>query len=261
MEGDREATGKAKDAASRALALDDELPEAHLAQGQVMMRGEWDWPGAQREFDRAVALDPNLAYGHWAKSTLLMALGDKEKAIVQMEMARRLDPGSQDTMDDLGWAYDFTRNFDEAIRNSQKAVAMEPSSLIANHQLGKAYLHAKRFDDARKQFETTLRLDRAKRGLADLGQLAALTGDAAKARAILAELKRAEQKSPTYEFAYMSAVLEASLDDKDAALKSLHAAVEQKLSRAIWMAIDADMDPLQGDPRFQALLRRVRLIP
>ena len=79
-----------------------------------MMRGEWDWTGAQREFDRAITLDPNLGYGRWAKATLLMAFGEKEIAVAEMETARRLDPGSQNTMDDLGWAYDCARNFPES---------------------------------------------------------------------------------------------------------------------------------------------------
>ena len=260
VDGSREATRRADVAAKRALALDIDLPEAHLAQGQVLIRGEWDWAGARREFERALELDPNSAYGHWARSTLLMALGEKENALKEMEKARRLDPGSQDMMDDLGWAYDCNRDFESAIRASKTAVEMDPLSITANHQLGKAYLHAKQYAEAKKQFETVLRSHLSKRGLADLGQLAAEMGDLSKARDILKELGQAQQQKPTYEFAYMRAVLQASLGDKDAAFKSLELAAAQRLSRVIWMAVDPDMDPLRNDPRFPALLRRLRLI-
>ena len=107
----------------------------------------------------------------------------------------------------------------------------------------------------------TLRLDLTKRGLADLGQLDAEVGDLAGARARLADLDGFEKQSPTYEFAYMRAVLEASIGDKSAAFAALESAVSQRLSRAIWMAVDPDLDPLRNDPRLGALLRRVRLTP
>jgi tetratricopeptide (TPR) repeat protein len=260
MEGNRALTEKAKVAATRAIALDSELPEAHLAQGQVLMRGEWDWTGASREFDRALTLAPNLGNAHWAKSTLLMALGQNQKALEEMKTAQRLDPASQDSMDDLGWAYDCNRNWDAAIRSSKAAVAMDPQSITANHQLGKAFLHAKQYAEARKALEITLHLDLTQRGLADLGQLSAQMGDVTRARAILAELTQANRQKATYEFAYMKAVLEASLGDKDAAFRSLELATAQKLSRAIWMRVDPDLDPLRNDPRLGAMLRRVRLM-
>jgi DNA-binding winged helix-turn-helix (wHTH) protein/TolB-like protein len=261
MEGHLEAFGKARTAAQKAVSLDDSLGEAHLASGGVFLRGDWDWAGAEREFDRALKIDPNSAAAHWSKSILLMAFGRAEQSLAEMQTAQRLDPASQSMQDDLAWALYCNRRWADAIRASKVAVAMAPDSFAAHHQLGKAYLEAGHYQDARPEFETTLRMHWSKRGLADLGQLFARTGNLPQGRAILAELDEADRKNPTYESAYMHAVLEASLGDKDAAFRALDMACAQKLSRAIWIQVDPDLDPLRQDPRFAALLRRMRLPP
>lgn len=259
MRGQSDAIQRARSAALKALSLSDDLEEAHLAQGAVLMRADWDWIGAGREFDRALAIEPNSAQAHWSKSILTMALGQTEPALLGMQLAHSLDPTSQTFQDDLGWAYYCNRRWTEAIQESKMAAAAEPNSFAAHHQLGKAYLHAGQYEAAKAEFETTKRLHPLQRGFADLGQLYAMTGNPVKARAILLELERAESQSPTYESAFMRAVLYASLGDKDSAFRALDTACAQKLSRAIWMRVDPDLDPLRSDPRFDALLRRVRL--
>ncbi|HMD49292.1 MAG TPA: winged helix-turn-helix domain-containing protein [Bryobacteraceae bacterium] len=261
MEGHADAVDKARAAALKAVSLDDSLAEAHLAAGGVLLRGEWDWTAAEREFDRALAIDPHSSMAHWSKSILLMALGQSAQSLEEMRTAQQLDPTSQSTQDDLAWALYCNRRWPEAIQASKAAVALAPESFAAHHQLGKAYLQARQFDLARAEFETTIKMHKFKRGLADLGQLQAAMGDIAAARATLAELDRADRVAPTYESAYMHAVLNASLGDNDAAFQALEKACAQKLSRAIWIKVDPDLDPIRGDRRFDALLRRVRLLP
>lgn len=260
MEGYVGGIEKARAAALRAVALDDSLAEAHLAAGGVLLRGDWDWIAAHREYDRALAIDPHSSLAHWSKSILLMALGQTAEGLTEMQTAQRMDPTSASTQDDLAWAFYCNRRWPESIEASKVAIAMAPGSFAAHHQLGKAYLQAHQFDLARAEFETTLSLHKFKRGLADIGQLFALTGDRSKALAILAELDQADRAARTYESAYMHAVLYASLGQNDAAFRALNAACAQKLSRAIWMKVDPDLDPIRQDPRFDALLRRVRLL-
>jgi DNA-binding winged helix-turn-helix (wHTH) protein/TolB-like protein/Flp pilus assembly protein TadD len=260
MEGRLDAVENARVATQKAVSLDDSLVEAHLAAGGVLFRGDWNWSAAEREFDRALAIDPHSAQAHWSKSILAMALGRNEQSLSEMRTAQLLDPASQSMQDDLAWALYCNRRWADAILASKIAVAMTPDSFAAHQQLGKAYLQAGQYKEAKVEFETTLRLHKFKRGLADLGQLSAITGNIPKARAILAELDQADRVSHTYESAFMHAMLYAALGDRDAAFRSLDAACDQKLSRAIWIKVDPDLDPLRKDPRFDALLHRIRLL-
>jgi tetratricopeptide (TPR) repeat protein len=260
MEGRLDAVENARVATQKAVSLDDSLVEAHLAAGGVLFRGDWNWSAAEREFDRALAIDPHSSQAHWSKSILAMALGRNEQSLSEMRTAQLLDPASQSMQDDLAWALYCNRRWADAILASKIAVAMTPDSFAAHQQLGKAYLQAGQYKEAKVEFETTLRLHKFKRGLADLGQLSAITGNIPKARAILAELDQADRVSHTYESAFMHAMLYAALGDRDAAFRSLDAACDQKLSRAIWIKVDPDLDPLRKDPRFDALLHRIRLL-
>ena len=259
MEGSLDAVDKARAAALKSVSLDDSLAEAHLAAGGVLLRGDWDWVAAGREFDRALNIDPHSALAHWSKSILLMALGQFEQSLAEMKNAQRLEPTSVSFQDDLAWALYCNRRWPEAIEASKAAVAMGSESFAAHHQLGKAYLQARQYEKARTEFETTLRLHKFKRGLADLGQLFALTGNIPKARQVLSELDQADRVGRTYESAYMHAVLYASLGDANAAFRSLNQACMAKLSRAIWIKVDPDLDPIRQDARFGVLLRRLRL--
>jgi DNA-binding winged helix-turn-helix (wHTH) protein/TolB-like protein/tetratricopeptide (TPR) repeat protein len=260
IQGSSDSAAQARAAAEKAVRLDEALPEAHLALGNVMFRRDWDWLGAQREFDRALQLDPNSAAAHWYMALLSMAMGHTERALSEMMQAQRLDPASENAHDDLGWAYYLNRRYAEAVKESQIAIDMDPHSYSAHQQLGKDYLQLHKYREAQAEFEATIKLQRLSRGLADLGQLYALTGRAAQARAILKELKQRDKDRRTYESEYMRAVLLASLSENDAAFQSLDAAVSRRLSRAIWMGVDPDLDPLRRDPRFDALLRRVHLL-
>lgn len=259
MRGQLDVIAKARAAAMRGVSLDDSLADAHIAAGGVLMRGDWDWAGARREFDKALSSDPHAALAHWSKSLLLMALGETGQSLTEMQTAQRFDPGSATIQDDLAWALYCNRRWEEAIQASKMAVAMGPDSFAAHHQLGKAYLQARQYEPARTEFATTLRLHKFKRGLADLGQLEAVTGNISKARAILAQLDEADRTNPTYETAYMHAVLYGSLGEKDAAFKFLNAACDQRLSRAIWIKVDPDLEPLRQDPRFEVVLRRIQV--
>ena len=177
-----------------------------------------------------------------------------------MIQSQVLDPASENAHDDLGWAYYMNRRFAEAVRESKLALGMDSQSYSAHHQLGKTYLQLHMYPEAETEFQATIKLENLGRGLADLGQLYALTGRAGQARAILNQLLQKDKRRRTYESEYMRAVLLASLGETNAAFQSLDAAVSRRLSRAIWMRVDPDIDPLRHDPRFAALLRRVHLL-
>jgi len=260
IQGSSDSAAHARTAAEKAVLLDEDLADAHLELGNVMLREDWDWLGAEREFDRAIQLEPNLAAAHWYMSLLSMAMGHTERGLAEMMQAQMLDPASENAHDDLGWAYYLSRRFEEAVRESRIAISMDPESYSAHQQLGKNYLQLHRYQDAEAEFQTTIKLQRLYRGLADLGQLYALTGKTAQARAILIELQQRDKERRTYQSEYMRTVLLASLGDFDGAFQSLDDAIARRLSRAIWMRVDPDLDPLRHDARFDALLRRVHLL-
>ncbi len=260
IQGSSDSGALARAAAQKAVLLDEGLTEAHLALGNVMLRADWDWLGAEREFDRALQLDPHSAAAHWYMSLLSMAMGHTERALSEMIESQRLNPASENAHDDLGWAYYLNRRYTEAVKESKIAIEMDPQSFSAHQQLGKNYLQLHKYREAQAEFEATIKLSRLSRGLADLGQLYALTGRTAQARAILNQLKQREKERRTYQSEYMRAVLLASLGDTDEAFQSLDAAISRKLSRAIWVRVDPDLDPLRHDPRFDAMLRRVHLL-
>jgi len=260
IQGSSDSAAQARLAAEKAVLLDEDAAEAHLALGNVMLRADWDWLGAQREFDHALQLEPHSAAAHWYMALLSMAMGQTERALSEMIESQLLDPASENAHDDLGWAYYLNRRFAEAVAESKIAITMDPESYSAHQQLGKDYLQLHKYAEAEAEFQTTIRLQKLQRGLADLGQLYALTGKTDQARAILNELSQRDKERRTYESEYMRAVLLAGLGETDAALQSLDAAVARKLSRAIWMRVDPDLDPLRHDARFDALLRRVHLL-
>jgi Flp pilus assembly protein TadD len=191
-------------------------------------------------------------------SLLSFAMGHKERGLAEMIQAQLLDPSSENAHDDLGWAYYLNGRYGEAVAESRMALQLDQQSISAHHQLGKEYLQLHKFDQAQSEFEATMKLNEIQRGFADLGQLYALTGKADRARSVLTELQIPQRRS--YESEYMRAVLLAALGDKDAAFQQLEMAVSRRLSRAIWMQVDPDLNPLHSDSRFQALLRRVHLL-
>ena len=253
---------KARIAAGKAVSLDPTLADAHLALGKVLMRADWDWDGARREFDRALAIDAKFAAAHSAKSTLLTAFAAHEEAIREMELACRFDPASAGNRSDLAWTLYCSRRYDEAIAQSKKAIQMGPASDVAHRQLEKEYLAKHLFDDAKWEYDQTQSPDgEATSGSnADLGLIYAIQGRRGEAKTILEKL-RVQPPSEVSNYEFVMAKLYAGLGERDKAFDLLAKACEKHLARAIWMRVDPDLDPLRSDPRFDQILRRVHLLP
>jgi TolB-like protein/DNA-binding winged helix-turn-helix (wHTH) protein/tetratricopeptide (TPR) repeat protein len=252
---------QAKAAARKALALDNQLPEAHLALGQVLMRGDWDWRGAAAEFDRAVEIDPNSAAARAAQSILNTALSRRAEAAQEMELACRLDPSSAYLRSDLAWTYNYQRNFREALKNAQKAVELGPNMFTPHRELNKAYLFLGRYTEALQECRTGLQLlgGHSRRVQAEIADIYAQSGQPGQAEAILAKLLEPDAAEP--EPTYAIGVVQAGLGHKDVALGFLEKAVDHKMVQAIWMNADPELDALRGDQRYQDLVRRAGLLP
>ena len=250
---------RAKVAASRALFLDDKLPEAHVALGEVLFRSEWDWEGAMREFDRALALNPNLPDAHALRSLWLTATGRHPEAIQEMETASRLNPGSADVRSDVAWTFYSAREYGKELREALVAVRMDPESFSAHQELDRAYSFNSRYDEALKECARMdeIAVNQWRRMSGEKAVVYALAGRRAEAAAALARARSPAFHDPIPY--YQMATAEAILGDADAAFRDLSEAVAKKNATAIWMKTDPALDGLHADARFVRILARAGL--
>lgn len=249
---------KAKAAATKALELDETLGEAHLSLALVHAFYEWDWASAQREFARAIQLNPNAAEAHHFYSHYFMALGRIAESLAESRTALEVDPLSPDLTWHLAWHYNFARQYDQAIAQAAKTFELDPNSAQAHLVLGWAYQNKGMFPQAITEFQK-VRASSAGTpiGLTDLAYAYALSGNTNEARKILAELMDLSKRR--YVPAYSLATVHAGLRDKDQAFDYLDRACEERGFYVHTLKVDPRLDSLRSDVRFGNLLRRVGL--
>jgi tetratricopeptide (TPR) repeat protein len=256
----KEAVPKTKEAASRALALEDTLAEAHTALAFVKALYDWDWPGAEREFKRAFELNPNYATAHHWYSLYLEATGRLDDAIAETKRAQEADPLSLISNVAAGQAFYFARRYEQAIEQLRKALEMDSTFYLAHWLLAMVYEQVGRYEEAIAEGQKALGVsESAPSALSVLGHAYAASGKRAEAQKVLAELKNPLKQryvAPLY-----IAVIYAGLGDKAPALEWLERAYEDHSDRLAWIKVDPRLDGLRGEPRFQDLLRRMHLEP
>lgn len=242
----REAFAKGKEAAEKAIQIDDRLGEAHAALAFALVRLDWDWAGAEREFNRAIELNTNV--GHASYSLYLLQVGRTQEGLAQAQQAIEVDPLSQRTLGEAAFIYYLARNYDEAVEVARRG-AGKPSFwlAIALEQKGK-------YEEAIANL-TQLGDSAAVRG--HLGHIYAVAGKTAQAQEILRELQRREQKE--HVGSYEVAFIYAALGKKDLAFQWLDKAYAQHDTGLTYLKVDPCLDPLRSDSRFQSLVRRVGL--
>jgi DNA-binding winged helix-turn-helix (wHTH) protein/TolB-like protein len=236
-----------KEAAERALALDDSLPEANLANAVLAMNG-YDWPTAERFMRRSIELNPNYLDGWGFYSFLLDALGRPEEALASSRREVEIDPVSDYGSKDLAVALTWSRQYAEAIVQAKKALELRPDFGPTHSVLAIAYFRTNQFDEAYQHFVMAGDAIAA-------AQVRAAQGDLAPARKLLVDLKQV----PRNDLALAMARLYLTLGDKDRALDALELAYNEKIPRLMFLAVDRWFEPLHGDPRFNNLVARLRL--
>ncbi len=257
----RDAYPKANAAALRALKLDESLAEAHAVLGDVKFRYEWDWSGAEREYKRAIELNPSYTTAHQWYSHFLLPLGRAEESLAESKRALELDPLSLVINMHMGWHYLYARQYDQAIEQLRKTLDLDQDFLLAHLFLGQAYELKAMYAEAMAEFQKAIALSRgAPPNVAALGHLYAVSGKRDAARKVLEELKESSKRRfvPSYEIA----VVYAGLGEKDQAFGWLQKAFEQRDSGwLVDLRVDPRFDLLRSDPRFADLVRRVGLPP
>ena|SRR5215813_3860743 len=250
----KEAWQKAEEAAVKALAIDDTLGEGHISLGYVKMRYDWDWPGAEREFKRAIELNPDSAQSHAGYANLLRCVGRVDEAIAEAKRSQELDPLSTGF---LGETLYFARRYDEAVAEVQKEVGTSRGGAGTYLELGEIYIQQGRYDEALAEMLKARALVERPRQLARIGYVYAAAGKRDEAIKILAEVK-----GPTterYDLAGYIADIYAALGDKDQAFAWLEKACDQREQGVFDLKVGPRWDTLRSDSRFTALLWRMKL--
>ena len=250
-----ESAPKAKAAAVRALEMDEALAEAHASLGYIKSWLEWDWPGAEAEYRRAIELDPNCATArHWFGEYLVL-MGRFDEGFRELELARRADPLSVIISLDLGKMHFFARQPDLAIEQLRKTLEMEPQFSTGWLFLAMAYNSKGMREEAMAILRKEIERDGKERTIfkSVLGYFHAVSGRAEEARAVLEELK--SRGAPAFEIA----LVHAGLGQREQALDWLEEAYARRDPFLIYIKVDPNLDGLRPDPRFQNLLRRVGL--
>jgi len=246
----------ARESVQKALDLDNELAGAHNSLAELLYRFDRDWVGAEREFKRALELDPNYAPAHHWYSMYLAFVGRKQQALAEAQQAYELDPLSPVVGANLAKKLQENGQYDKAIERAKKTLELEPNSAVTHAVLGIVYEDKKMYADAITEYRTALQLGGSPgemRGL--LGYVYAATGDRGNAEKMIRELK---QLWPGYAHAALDlAVIYSGLGQKDQALFWLGKASEREVGDLSVVGEDPHFAALRSDQRFQALVKQV----
>jgi tetratricopeptide (TPR) repeat protein len=258
-----EAVPKALDAANHALSLDETLADAHSALAFAKVHYVHDWTFAERDFRRAIELDPNNPYGHFFYSnSLLSPIGRHDEAIAEMKRAIELDPLSTRIQCFAGRTYLWARHYDDALAQFQRVNQLDPNFALNHERLAHLYAIVGKFNEAieeegkartlvgEKNDSTVQKMDLLRQTLAARGAEGYWEAEL--------KLSQGVQNPPE---AYISpfglAIIYSHLGNKDKALSNLEIAYSERDEELTNLAIEPQFDPLRSDPRFSDLVRRV----
>ncbi len=248
---------KAGEAARKALALDDSDVGAHVALAIETHWYEWNWVGAEREFKRAIELNPDNGGAHGYYSWFLAPMGRKDQAIAEAERERETDPLGSNENFTLGSVLVFTREWDKAIEQLRNAIDLDPNYWFDHCFLGRAYEQKGRVAEAIVEFQRALQLDNEQtENWAGLGHAYALQGKRVEAQKVLDHLRDLS----AHAYVAPVAVIYAGLGDKDQTFTWLSRAYhERSYLLALYLTTDARLDDLHSDPRFDEIRKRIGL--
>jgi TolB-like protein len=256
----RHAFPKAKAAASRALEIDEALTEVKASSAYVKLYYDWDWSGAEKEFNRVVERNPAYAIGHLFYGDLLIAMGRFKEGIAETEKAQELDPLSLIIDAGVGWCFYFARQYDKAIEQLQKTLEMDPHFVNAHAWLGGTYLQQGLFPEAITEIRAANEISGGSHlYVALLAHAYGVAGNKAEAKKILDQLK--EQSVRSYVSSYSIAEVCLALGDRNQAFAWLEKAYEERARALVMIKVEPKVDPLRSDPRFQDLQRRMNFPP
>ncbi len=256
----REAMPKLRAAAAKALELDSSLADPHAALADAKANFDWDWSGAEAEFRRAIALDPNYSSArYWLVASVLRSLRRFDEALAEIKRAQELDPLSPIINLNVGESLSLVGQSDLAIQVLQKQIAWDPTFLQARKALGTVYYHAGKLPEAVTELETMHRLDAGRTYRSDaLGFVYARAGRTNEARTILRQLQELQRQGRDYRVGI--ALVQHGFGDEEGALASLEQAAEDRAPGLTTVNYESFWNDLRPHPRAQAILKRMNLV-
>jgi TolB-like protein/DNA-binding winged helix-turn-helix (wHTH) protein/Tfp pilus assembly protein PilF len=251
----KEALSKAKETALKALKIDDSLTEAHTSLAFVRAFYDWDWAGAEKEFQRAIELNPNYATAYHWYGLLLAAMGRFDEAVVKITQARKLDPYSLIINANLGRTFYFARQHDRAIEQLLKVLEMDPDFSGTHFKLAAAYAAKGMETEAIAEYQKYLTLFGESKLSAAIGKSYATNGYKGAMKLWLESLKEEAKRHYVSQYAIALAALRSG--DKEQALEWLEKAYQERSSWLVYLKVEPEFNGLHSDPRFQDLLQRV----
>jgi len=247
---------QAKAAAMKAIELDGSLGEAHASLGQIRLIYDWDWMGAEADFQQAIRLNLNYPTAHQWHGESLVSMGLFDQGLSELKKARDLDPLSLIINTNLGLNFYWARQYDRAIEQLELALELEPNFFRAHLHLGMCYERKRMYQEAIAEFEKARSISENSWTLAGLGQCHASFGARAKAESFLDQLLELSRRQ--FVSCATIAVVCAGFEDRaDQTMEWLEKAHEERSGLLIWLKVWPIFDHLRSDARFNRLLRRI----
>ena len=245
----------ARDAAVKALALDDSLSEAHLAIAEVKLYGDWDFAGAENEFKKTLDLNPNYSTGHQWYGEFLSLMARHQEAIRELQIAVALDPLSPVVHLQFGNTLQQARQYDQALDQYHEALKIDPKFSLPFHAMHWAYRRQGKFAESIEPLRAALQSWDAKNDwIALVDQLPAAYSKGGRTGYLRQCVKIHERSNRPW---YYLALDYADLGDREAALAELNKSYENRQLEMLYLLVDPELDALRSDPRFQELIRKV----
>ncbi len=249
---------RAKDYARKALVLDESVPSAHASLAWSLFVYDWDWDGAEREFRRAIELNPRYASAHQWFAFLLSSQGRHDAALLEGVTATELDPGSVSARRGVGWLYYYARRYDQARDHLARAIEMNPMAVESHRVLGMTLALQGDSGEAERVLREALTLPGAGAYTeATLAWVLARAGKRVDAERLLGALET--QALGGYVSPVAFAIVHIGLGNLDAALEWAERAYDERRGWLAYLKVNAIMDPLRGSPRFEALAKKLNL--
>jgi serine/threonine-protein kinase len=252
------AYSRARAAAVKAVELDDGLAEAHTSLAAVMTDYDWDWAGADREYRRAIELNPSYVTAHSWYAEQLSRMARHDEAVAEARLAKQLDPLSLVGGMIVAWILYFARRYDEAIEQARRTLELDPDYATALRILGWAYEETGRPEEAIRAHQRASDLtERQPNFYGQLGRAYALAGRPDEARAVLDGLLSIS--TDTYVSSLDIAIIHTALGDHGNALDWLDRAFEERADHLPYIKVNPRLDPLRDEVRFKNVLERMGL--
>ena len=248
---------QAENAAKHALALDGTSSDAHVVLGVIRVLDDFNFSAAQAEFERAIALDPNNATArHWLAFWVFAPLGQSERGIAEMHSALELDPLSLIINKNLGMVHFYGRRYPDAIAQLHKTLELDGAFYPAHGALGEALELSGSSLEAVAEYQKSVALTDDSGQLALLGHIYGVLGKSEDARQIVERLR--QRRAQRYTEAYDISLVYLGLGDREQALDWLERDYADRDGDALALIrVDPLLDPLHGDPRFEALAEKI----